>query len=163
MTTYSEVMAELQNARDAAAQAFTAVQVKALVIAASPLLWGQKTQAEGMLMNASTNLATIELLPEILDDALADQDAATALGQAMVVIQQTGEATVRYATWADASAIAALARETWAVLVELVADLAYEVANAVLVVGKRATEGLGFMGAAIVLLGLGFVGFVSTR
>jgi hypothetical protein len=163
MTLESEVFAAMQEARDAAADTYSAVQIKALQIASSPILWGQKTQAEGMLSNAALNLATIELLPEILEDALAEQDQATALAQAVVVIEQTGEATVRYAEWADSSSLAALARETWAVLVELVAELAYVVADAVIVVGKRATEGLGFGGVVAVLAALGVVGFVTTR
>jgi hypothetical protein len=49
------------------------------------------------------------------------------------------------------------------VLVELVAELAYVVADAVIVVGKRATEGLGFGGVVAVLAALGVVGFVTTR
>jgi hypothetical protein len=163
MTLKSEVYSAMQQARDAAAETFTAVQVKALIIAASPLLWFEKTRAEGMLMNASTNLATIELLPEILDDALQTQDPAAALAQALVVIEQTGEATVKYATWAESFSLATLARDTWAQLVDLVGELARAVAEAVVDVGEQAVKGLGLGGVIAAAVGIGVVVVVATR
>jgi len=157
MTTKMEVIAAMRKARDAAMDALDAVRAKRAAIAANPLLWPQLSGADGYIANAAMNVATVELLPEVLDDALSSQDQATALGQAMVVIQQTGEATERYARWADASALAQLVRDVWDALVGLVADLAYEVADAVLVVGRKAAEGLGWgalvLGAAAAAAG----------
>jgi hypothetical protein len=163
LTLQTEVYEVAREARDAAADTLAAVQIKALLIAASPLLWFERSAAEGMLMNAASNLKTIELLPEILDTALAEQDPAVALAQALVVIKQTGVATAKYATWAESWSLATLVRETWAVFVELVGELAELVGETVAIVGRKATEGLGVGGVIAAALGVGLVVFVATR
>ena len=163
MTLQTEVFEVAREARDAAADTLAAVQVKALLIAASPLLWFEKSAAEGMLMNAASNLKTIELLPEILDTALAEQDPAAALAQALVVIEQTGQATAKYATWAESWSLATLVRETWAVFTELVGELAQLVGEVVVVVGKKVTEGLGPGGVIAAAVGVGVVLLIATR
>jgi len=140
------------------------VRAKVLRLKASPLLWlVESTTAEGMEQNAAMNLATVEMLPEILDDALAEQDQATALGQAMVIVQLTGESTVRYGEWAESWSIVTFAKNVWVALVDLVADLAYEVADAVLIVGRRAGDALGIGGVFAAVAGLGLVAFIVTR
>ena len=163
MTLRTEVFEVAREARDAAADTLAAVQIKTLMIAASPLLWFEKSTAEGMLMNAASNLRTIELLPEILDTALAEQDPAVALTQALVVIKQTGVATAKYATWAESWSLATLVRETWAVFTELVGELAQLVGEVVVVVGKKVTEGLGFGGVIAAAVGVGVVLVIATR
>ncbi len=170
MTTYDDVLREMENARQAAAEVFEAVQQKTLWLKISPIKWHlEGAHAEGMVQNASMNLATIEMLPEVLDDALAEQDQGTALAQAMVIVQLTGESTVRYAEWVESSVLVTFVQNVWTSLVQLIADLAYEVANAVLVIGKRVGEGVvdAVGGGALVVagvLGLGLVGFfIATR
>jgi hypothetical protein len=163
MTLKSEVFAAMQEARDLAAETYTAVQLKAMRIAASPTLWFEKTRAEGMWSNAATNLATIELLPEILDDALQTQDPAVALRQALVVIEQTGEATVKYAEWAESFSLATMARGTWAALIDLVGQLARAIAEAVVEVGGEVVKGLGLGGVIAAAVGLGVVIVIATR
>jgi hypothetical protein len=120
-----------------------------------------------MLMNAASNLKTIELLPEILDTALAEQDPAVALAQALVVIKQTGEATAKYATWAESWSLATLVRETWAVFTELVGELAELVGGLAVEFGEAivtgATKGLGVGGVVAAFAALGVVVFVATR
>lgn len=163
MTLQTEVFEAAREARDLAADTLAAVQLKSMMIAASPLLWFELSQAEGMHMNAASNLKTIELLPEILDTALGEQDPSAALTQALVVIRQTGEATAKYAAWAESWSLATLVRETWAVFTELVGELAQLVGEVVVVVGKKVTEGLGPGGLIAAALGVGVVLVIATR
>lgn len=103
---------------------------------------------EGQLWTAKQNLQTVLSLRERVDDALSAEPerAAEILAQAAVVVEQTQAQTKRLAEWADDGFLAGVVDETWSVLVTLVADLAYEIAGAILVVGKQAAKGLGWLG-----------------
>jgi hypothetical protein len=161
MTTKADVFAQIESARNVALSVLASVRGKRDALFLSPTLWWAIPEADGYVENAARSVATIELLPEILEEALVSQDVGTALAQALVIVEKTGDSTERYAEWAQSSALVLLVKETWSVLVEIIADLAYEVANAILVIGKRAAEGAGWQGmaalAALAVIGGGLL------
>ena len=116
MTTKADVFAQIETARNTALAVLEAVRDKRDWMFLTPALWPQIPGADGYVENAAQNVATIELLPEILEDALVSQDVATALGQAMVIVEQTGESSTRYATWAKAWSLVTLGKDVWSAL-----------------------------------------------
>lgn len=158
MTTTADLYAAIAEAEDLAANVYELVLDKANELACVV----QSSTCEGMRWTAQQNWETVRGLRARIDEALAAEPdrAADILATATVIVEQTGEQTQRLATWAAASWLGELAAETWATLVELVAELAYELAGAVVVVGKQAARsGLGWIlaGAATVAGGIALV------
>lgn len=157
MTTVDELYLAIDAAVEVAFDVASAVRERAdsLSCVFSP------STCEGQLWTAKQNLTTVQGLRERVDEALAAEPerAGDILAQALVVVEQTGQQTQRLAEWASESWLASLAGETWSTLVDLVADLAYELAGAVVVVGKAAAKtGLGWiLGGAAAVIGTAVV------
>lgn len=154
MTTATELYAAIGEAEAIAADVYEAVLERADSIACVL----QSSTCEGMRWTAQQNWETVRGLRERIEEALAAEPerAGDVLTQALVIVEQTREQTQRLATWASASWLGELVTETWAALVELVSDLAYELAGAIVVVGKAAAKsGLGWLlGGAAVAIGV---------